>query len=156
MRGAGPAPWRGAAAGSVTVSVGDSTSRHDCVSSRILAANSVCSAWPCAVRNQMAEHWIADERQVANGVENLVTDKLVFEPQGVVQHARLAQHDRVIERPAERQAVLPQHLDVLQERERARRRDLLEKGLLGDAQRPGLMPQERVVVADAVGDLEML
>jgi hypothetical protein len=62
----------------------------------------------------------------------------------------------VLERTAEREAVLTQHLDVLEEREGARRRDLLDERLLGDAERARLVPQQRVVVADAVGDLEVI
>jgi len=57
---------------------------------------------------------------------------------------------------AERQAVLPKHFDVFQERERARRRDIFDERLFGDPQRPRLVPEQRVVVADAVGDLEMV
>jgi hypothetical protein len=60
------------------------------------------------------------------------------------------------ERPAKGQPVLPQHLDVLQEREGARRRDVLDEAVFGDAQRARLVPQQRVVVADAVGDLEVV
>ena len=82
-----------------------------------------------AMRDEVADHRVADERQVADRVENLVADELVLEAQRVVQHAGLAEDDRVLERAAERQAVLPQHLDVLQERERARRRDLLDERL---------------------------
>jgi hypothetical protein len=58
--------------------------------------------------------------------------------------------------PPERQAVLPQHLDVLEERERARRRELFDERLFGDAQRARLVPQQRMIVADAVGDLEVI
>src|SRR5207249_6354442 len=109
-----------------------------------------------AMRDQVADDGIADQRQITDRVENLVADKLVFEPQGVVEDAGLAEHYRILERPAERQTVLPEHLDVLEERERPCRRDLLDERLLGDPQRAGLMPQERMVVADAVRDLEVI
>ena len=72
---------------------------------------------------------MADEGQVADHVQNLVADELVLEPQRV-EHAGLAEHDRVLERAAERQAALAQHLDFLQEPERARRRDLVDEHLL--------------------------
>ena len=87
---------------------------------------------PAAVRDQVADHRGADQRQVADHVQDLVAHELVLEPQRVVQHARLADHDRVLERAAEREAVLPQHLDFLQEAEGARRRDLLDERRLGD------------------------
>ena len=38
-----------------------------------------------AMRHQVTDDRIADERQVADRVENLVTDELVFEPQRVVE-----------------------------------------------------------------------
>ena len=41
-------------------------------------------------------------------VQDLVADELVVEPQRVVQHAGLADDDRVLERTAERQPLLTQ------------------------------------------------
>src|SRR5262245_62725304 len=109
-----------------------------------------------AMRDEVADHRVADEREIADRVEDLVADEFVLEPERVVQHAGLAEHDGVFERTAERQAVLTQHLDVLEEREGARRCDLLDERLLGDAESARLMPEQWVVVADAVGDLEMI
>ena len=109
-----------------------------------------------AVRDEMADHREADERQIADDVEDLVADELVLEAQRVVQHAGLSEHDRVVERAAERQAALPQHLDFLQEAKRAGRRNLLDERLFRDLHRPRLMPDERVIEADAVGDLEVV
>ena len=85
-----------------------------------------------------------------------MADELVLEAQRVVEHAGLAEDDGVVERAAERQAALAQHLDFLQEPERPRRRDLLDEALFGDPHRPRLVAQERVVEADAVGDLEVV
>src|SRR5690349_10522842 len=109
-----------------------------------------------AMGHQVTDNGIADEREIADRIENLVADELVIESKGIVEDAGLAENHRVFERAAERQAVLPQHLDVLQERERPRRRDLLDERLLGDAQGPRLMTKQRVIVADAVSDLEMI
>ena len=58
--------------------------------------------------------------------------------------------------PPERQTALPQHLDFLQESERPRRRDLFDETLFGNPHRPRLVPEERMVEADAVGDLEVI
>src|SRR5437762_548831 len=55
-----------------------------------------------------------------------------------------------------REPALPEHLHVLEERERARRRDLLDERVFSDAERARLVAQERVIVADAVGDLEVV
>ena len=56
-----------------------------------------------------------------------MADELVLEPQRVVEHAGFAEHDGVVERSAERQSALPEHLDFLQEAERPRRRDLFDE-----------------------------
>src|SRR5262245_4048673 len=109
-----------------------------------------------AMGDEMSDDWIANQSQIANRVENLVANELVFEAQGVVENTRLAEHDCILERAAKREAVLPQHLDVLQERERAGRRDVVDKRLFRHAQRPSLMTQKRVIVTDAVSDLEMI
>src|SRR5262249_42353344 len=109
-----------------------------------------------AVRDQVADHRIADQREVPDGVEDLVAHELVLEPERVVQHARLAEDDRIVERAAEREPALTEHLDFLQEPERPRRRDFLDERLVGDLHRPRLVADERVVEADAVGDLEVV
>ena len=80
-----------------------------------------------AVRDDVADDRVADERQIADDVEDLVADELVLEAQRVVEHAGLAEHDRVVERAAEGEALLAQRLDFLQEPERARRRDLVDE-----------------------------
>ena len=80
-----------------------------------------------AVRHEVADHRVSDERQIADHVENLVADELVLEPQCVVEDAGLAENDGVVERTAERETALAQHLDFLQEAERPRRRDLLDE-----------------------------
>jgi hypothetical protein len=48
----------------------------------------------------------------------------------------------------------PQHLDFLQEGERARGRNLFDEGRLVDRHRPLLVAQQRVVEADRVADRE--
>ena len=110
---------------------------------------------PGAMRDDVADDRMADERQVADDVENLVTDELVLEPQRV-QHAGVANDDGVLERAAQRQAVLAQHLHFLQEAERARRRDALREALLGDPLGARLVAQQRMVEADRVADLEVI
>src|SRR5262245_22966605 len=109
-----------------------------------------------AMGYEVADDRVTDEREVADGIENLVAHELVLETQRVVQHAGLAEHDRVLQRAAQRQLVLTQHLDVLQECEGAGRRDFLDEALRRDAKGPRLMAKERVVEADAVGDLEVI
>src|SRR5262249_47030186 len=72
----------------------------------------------------------AEQREVADQVEDLVAGELVPEAQPFgIQHAGLVQHDRVRERAAARQADRAQLLCVLQEAERARRCDLAREDL---------------------------
>ena len=63
---------------------------------------------PGAVRHKVAHHRVPDQCEVADRIQNLVADELVVEPQRVVQHAGLAEHDRVVERAAQREAALTQ------------------------------------------------
>ena len=58
--------------------------------------------------------------------------------------------------PPSARPALPQHLDFLQEPEGPRRRDLLDEAVLGNPHRPRLMAQQRMIEADAVGDLEVI
>ena len=82
-----------------------------------------------AVGDDVADDRVADQGQVADRVEDLVADELVLEAERVVQHAGLADHDGVVERAAEREALLAQRLDFLEERERARRGNLVDEAL---------------------------
>ena len=103
-----------------------------------------------------AQDRVAEERQVADRVEDLVAHELVLEAQLVVEDAGLADHDRVLEAAAERQAALAQELHLAQEAEGARRCDLLGEAARRHPQRERLVPQQRVVEADRVADLEVL
>ena len=109
-----------------------------------------------AMRHEMADHGVAHQREVADDVEDLVTHELVVEAKGVVEHARLTEDDRVVERAAKSETALAQHFDFLQKPERAGRRDVFDEALFADLHRARLVPQQRVIEADAVGDLQLL
>ena len=123
--------------------------------SRSLQRKRVCSAWPPRWTTRCP--WIGWPTSARSpiDVQNLVPHELVLEPQRI-QHAGLAEHNRVLERTTERQAALAQHFDFLQEAERARRRDLIDEHLLVEVHRLLLMPQQRVIEADRVADLEAI
>lgn len=57
-------------------------------------------AVPGAMRDEVAEHRVTHQREVAHRIENPVTHELVLEAEGVVQHAGLTEHNRIIERAA--------------------------------------------------------
>ena len=100
-----------------------------------------------AVRDEVTNQRMADERHVADHIQNLVPHELVVEPERVVQHAGVADDDRVLERAAERETVLAQPLDFLQEAEGARRRDFVDERVLAQANGPRLVAQQRMVEA---------
>ena len=108
------------------------------------------------VGHEMADDRMPHEREVADRIENLVPHEFVFEAESVVQHAGLAEHDGVVERPAKREPVLTEHFHVLEKRERPRWSDFFDEAVFGDAQRAGLMAEQRMIEADAVGDLEVI
>src|SRR5689334_14859449 len=97
-----------------------------------------------AVGDDMTDDRMPDEREIADGVENLVANELVLEAQGV-QDPGVADDDRILQRPAEGQAVLAQRLDFLQEPEGAGRRNALGETLFGNPLGPRLVAEQRVI-----------
>ncbi len=89
---------------------------------------------------------MADQREIADDIQDLVPDEFVLEPERI-QDAGLAQHDGVFERAAERQSTLAQHLDFLQEAERAGRRDFIDEDRFVEIDRLLLMAQQRMIEA---------
>jgi hypothetical protein len=85
-----------------------------------------------------------------------VAHELVLEAQLVVEHTGLADHHGVLEAAAEREPGLAQQLHFPQEAEGARGGDEVGEAARRDAQRQRLVPQQRVVEADRVADLEVV
>src|SRR5262249_43002632 len=56
----------------------------------------------------------AEQRQISEQIQDLVSDELVLVAEAV-QRAAVAEHDRVVERPASRQAVLAHETEVPEE-----------------------------------------
>ena len=108
-----------------------------------------------AMRDDVTDDGISDQRQVTDDIENLVADEFVVKTQRV-QHAGVADHDRILERAAESKTVLPQPLHFLEEAEGARRGDVVREGGFGNAFRARLVPQQRMIEADRVADLEVI
>ena len=107
------------------------------------------------MRHDVSHDRVADQRQVADHIQNLVADELVLEAERV-EGAGVADDDRVLERAAERQSLLPQPLHFLQEAERARRGDVLGEALFRDPLGPRLVAQQRMIEADRVAHLEVV
>ena len=64
-----------------------------------------------------------------------MSDELVLESQRAVEHTRLPEHDGVVERAAEREPTLSEHLDLLEEPERPSRGDLIDEHLFAQPHR---------------------
>src|SRR2546429_4499674 len=105
-------------------------------------------------RDDVREDRTAEERQVADEVEDLVPDELVAVAQAV-ERAAVREHDRVVERAAAREAVLPHEPEVLEEPVGARRGDVLDEGALRGGG-PGQDPRGdgRVIRIARVADAE--
>src|ERR1700686_2267915 len=73
---------------------------------------------PAAHRPISADQRRASERQVADGVDRLVAHELVGEPHTLrIEHAVFGDHDRILERGAERVTGFPELGDVAHETE---------------------------------------
>src|SRR3989442_3264850 len=86
-------------------------------------------------RDDVREDRAAEEREIADEIEDLVSDELVAVAQAV-ERAALREHDRVVERAAAREPVLPHDSQVLEKPVGARRGDVLDEGALRGG-RPG-------------------
>src|SRR5215470_11617587 len=95
----------------------------------------------------------AEQRQIAEQIQNLVANELVLVAEAV-QRAAVAEHDGVIERSAARQAVLPHETKISEEAVGAGRGVLLDERPLRRRPRKHLRPDRRVVVVERVADAE--
>src|SRR5437773_5014764 len=76
------------------------------------------------IGNEAAEHRLADQGKIAEQIESLVANKLIRESQRrIVQHARLREDDRILQRSSTDKAARLQFLNFIVEAERPGRRD---------------------------------
>src|SRR4029079_14639682 len=88
----------------------------------------------------------AGQRQVADGIKRLVADKLIPEARTLwVEHPRIADHDRVLERRPKRIARAPELADVPHETERPRPRDVAPEYVWRAVERQFLAPNQRMI-----------
>ena len=104
-------------------------------------------------RDDVALNRAAEQREVADQVEDLVPDELVAIAE-LVQHAALADDDRVVERAALRQAVPAQLIDVLQEAVGPGRRELPDERFFCRLARNHLGSDGRMGAVKRVADAE--
>ena len=97
----------------------------------------------------MTEHGRPGEIQIADTIERLVTHEFVVEAQAAVVHDTVVgQHDSVVERPAESQAVLAQLIDIAEETEGAGARELALEDAVPELDVTGLIGDHRMLEAD--------
>src|SRR6202040_2227063 len=88
-----------------------------------------------------AEQRRARERQIADGIQHLVTDELVPKTQTLrIEHAIFGDDERILQRGAERISGAPQLGDVTHEAERPRPRDLTTEGVGSHIKGERLLP----------------
>ena len=75
---------------------------------------------------------MAEQIQIADGIEDLVFDKLVAVTQAIlVEHAELVENDGILQASAQRQTIFAQVFDFLHETEGAGAGNFADVGLLG-------------------------
>ena len=84
----------------------------------------------------MTDDWIPHQSQITDHIENLVANEFVFEPQGTVEHAGLAQDNCVVEGGTKREAFLAKHLSFFEKTKRPSRCDLIHKRGRSHTHRP--------------------
>ena len=95
-------------------------------------------------RDHVRLHPAADQRQVAQDVRRLVPDELVGPAQLPAHEAVFGQHERGVERGAERQAPGPQGIRLVQEAERPRPGELAAERLRRNVVAPRLSADQRM------------
>src|SRR5712692_7937396 len=104
-------------------------------------------------RDDVADDGTAEERQVADEVENLVADELITIAEAV-EDAALAEDHGVLERTAARQPLPPHLAEVLEEAVGARGREVLDEHSLAGRARERERPDGGMVVVERVADAE--
>jgi hypothetical protein len=97
---------------------------------RIADTSRWCISWPPRSARTRPHTGTPSTREIAAQVEHLVAHELVGPAQALrVHHLLVVEHDRVVERAAAREASVPERVDLAQEPERARRRDVALEAL---------------------------
>src|SRR3954447_3261982 len=98
----------------------------------------------------LADDRAADEREIAQQIEDLVADELVAEAEVAADHAFVVEHDAVLDRAAAGEAGSAHLLDIAQEAKRAGRRDFLEETVVVEVELQRLPSDDRVAEIDLV------
>src|SRR5262249_23691071 len=96
----------------------------------------------------------SDQGQVANVVQNLVSHKLVFKPQDIVQDAVVGEYDGILERSSSNQTILLEFLHFAIEAKGSCRRYLSRKSVSRSSEFKGLGLNQRMIEVDGIADLE--
>jgi len=109
------------------------------------------------IGHKPAKHRLANQGKIPQQIESFVTNKLILEPQrGIVQHARLRQDDRVLQRSSTDKAARLQFLNFMVEAERPRRRNQVRVVRSGELDVEALFTDQRMGEINIVPDAERI
>ena len=109
------------------------------------------------VRDQSAQHRLADQCKIPEQIENLVTHELIRKPQrSVVQHPVSREHNRILQRSTANKTAGLQFLNFVVEAERPCRRDEVRIVRSRELDVQALLADQRVREIDIVTDTERI
>lgn len=109
-----------------------------------------------AMRDDRPDDRSTKQIEVSQQVEDLMANQLVPEAEIAVEYSSLADHDRIIKRPAQTQVATVKLFDIFEEAVGSARRNLFGKFLSGDVEGDRLFSEDRMVEAHGIDDLKAL
>src|SRR5690606_14112197 len=106
---------------------------------------------PGLVALELADQAVTQQIEVANGVEDLVLDELIFVTKTIfIEHIELIDNDGVVHAATQRQVLRTQVFDITHETEGAGATDFLDEGGAGkvDTGRLGTSTEHRMIEID--------
>ena len=108
---------------------------------------------PGADRQDLSDDRHAQERHIADQVEDLVAHEFIPVPEAVlIEQPLIGQNERVVQRPTETQSGLPERFDLAEKPEGAGRSDVADKTVGRPIIGVGLASDQRMVIVDGVRD----
>jgi len=107
------------------------------------------------LRLKMADQRMAEKRQVADEIQDLVADKFVLETEGPADDFLVIKDDRIVQASPEGQAALPEVRYIPQEPESPGGSNLFEKNLSGQSERNLLPADERMGKINGIGQAKI-
>src|SRR5947209_10320866 len=103
-----------------------------------------------AIRRDLTDDRTSNQREVAEQVQDLVPDKLIFESKRTIDDPLVIEDDAVLDRSAARQSRRAELLDVAEKSERARRGDLAQEIVVLEIEVHRLFADDGMIEIDLV------